>query len=740
MGKRTNYDPYDHFIIRAPLFPIELLYAVPNLPEELFHWLKLFWQDPLVRECILLGSFDFSQLVDREFDSSRSSIPETGLLLSLLRYLCRFSSRCTPFGTFAGFATGTLGEATSIRLNSRKDHELHARPDMEYLMMIARFLQTDKKISEKLLYKGNTSLYRVGARWHYVEVRILEGKHKKSYDIITINDNGVIGKLLEFCVQGKLLGEITDYLQSGGWEEKEVIDFVGQLVESQVLVSSLEPVICGPEYLQCLTALLGPEIENNDTVKALVKLQDIFDSINKPGTVLINLPKLDSLVNQIPVKLNRNHLIQVDMRLVSSSLSIDSKITGEVLLGLRIMKALSAGRKTDVLKGFRDAFIKRYGDRKILLVKALDPETGIGLDGKAEGYWTDPVPWIDDLAWGPSISVITVGSDPGKSWLSGKLYQVIRDNELYFNLDASDLKSIDIHAGVWPSQLTAMVELFETGISGELNIHLLSAYSGNPAFLLGRFGFADPNSTRDWITTLIEDEASSDPDTIFAEVVHLPEDRTGNVLQRPAFHDYEIPYLANSYKQLDYQIPVTDLLISVENDKMVLSSATSGKRIHPKMTNAYNHQLGHLSMYKFLHRISYQDFDGEFSPDWGDVAYHASFIPGIRFKNLILSAPVWLVKCEEISKWFHTSSREIDLPELLIWKNNRLMPDEMLWMASDQELYFNWTNKNLIMALWESIHGLKTVKMRPFYFPKGSPVKSAEGSYANQIVFCYKKS
>jgi len=56
MGKRTNYDPYDHFIIRAPLFPIELLYAVPNLPEELFHWLKLFWQDPLVRECILLGS------------------------------------------------------------------------------------------------------------------------------------------------------------------------------------------------------------------------------------------------------------------------------------------------------------------------------------------------------------------------------------------------------------------------------------------------------------------------------------------------------------------------------------------------------------------------------------------------------------------------------------------------------------------------------------------------------------
>ena len=104
------------------------------------------------------------------------------------------------------------------------------------------------------------------------------------------------------------------------------------------------------------------------------------------------------------------------------------------------------------------------------------------------------------------------------------------------------------------------IELFEPEIPGELNIHVLLASSGNPAFLLGRFGFADPDATQAWIHQLIEDEKAANPEVVFAEVVHLPEDRTGNILQRPSFLDYEIPYLARSPKPHDQQVPVTDLM------------------------------------------------------------------------------------------------------------------------------------------------------------------------------------
>lgn len=740
MGKRVAYEPYQKFMLRAPLLPVGFLNSIPDSPEKLFPFLRDSWQDPMIREGLVLGSHEFSERLEGEFIKGQMASIDPGLLYALLRYLCRFSSRCTPFGTFAGFCIGEIGSETAIRLNGRAGHHLHARPDMEYLMGIARLLETDGHIKGKLIYTGNTTLYRVGPRWHYVEVIVSDGKTGKVYDIVSIDDSGIVGGILEFCRDGRTLSEIRKYLITGGWVETEVADFVESLVESQVIVSSLEPVICGPEYMECLISQLVQDFENQAIVQSLLKLKNLFDRMSQPSTVLANLPFIDTILAEIPVQVNRNHLIQVDMHLSSSAITIDALVSGQVLLGLRIIRALSSNRKADVLQGFRKAFAGRYGDRKVSLVKALDPETGIGLEGWGEGYWTDPVPWIDDLRWGPGFDFGPTESNPGNHWLAGKYQEVMRSGEQYVEMESSDLQSIGLHDGVWPIQMTAMVELFEPESPGDLNIHLLLGSSGNPAYLLGRFGFADPDSTRKWIHQLIEEESAVHPDAICAEVVHLPEDRTGNVLQRPSFLDYEIPYLARSAKSPDSQIPVTDLLVALENQQLVLYSASSGKKIRPYMSNAYNHQLGNLAVYKFLHRIQLQSPDLVFKPDWGDFIRQASFIPGIRFKNLILSPPVWLIRCEDMARWIHPDINEVDINELVSWKNGNKMADEMLWMSSDQELYFNWTNPNLVLALWEVIRHFTFIRVRQFFLSAGTPVKSPDGSHANQFVFCYRKS
>ena len=53
-------------------------------------------------------------------------------------------------------------------------------------------------------------------------------------------------------------------------------------------------------------------------------------------------------------------------------------------------------------------------------------------------------------------------------------------------------------------------------------------------------------------------EEALQPDAVFAEVVHLPENgRTGNVILRPALRAYEIPYLGQSGVPAERQIPVT---------------------------------------------------------------------------------------------------------------------------------------------------------------------------------------
>jgi hypothetical protein len=740
MGKRIAYEPYDCFMLRAPLLPVGFLAAIPDSPEKLFSWLNGLWKDPLIREGILLASYEFSEAIDREFKKKGTETPEPGLLYALLRYICRFSSRCTPFGTFSGFCAGKIGHETAIRLDEKLSHRLHARPDMEYLMEIVRVLETDSLIREKLVFTPNTSLYRLGEKWHYVEINPGSGKSKKSYDIVTIEDNGIIADILRFCRSGKTLDSIRKSLEEGGWNESEVFGFVESLVESQVLVTGLEPVICGPEYIDCLLSKLNEDFYDHKIVQALSRLKGYFDQMCKPSSVLVQLPMIEQIMADIPVSPNRSHLIQVDMMLSNSTIQLGSLVSGQILLGLRIIRALSSRRKPDGLKGFREAFLKRYGDRKVALVKALDPETGIGLEGSGEGYWTDPVPWLDDLRWGAESVGTEAGTNLGNSWLTSKYIESIREGLAYIDLLSTDLQSIGIHDGNWPTQMTAMVELFEDEGSGEPGIHFLMGSSGNPAYLLGRFAYGDPDITQFWISRLIADEKADYPDALYAEVIHLPEDRTGNVLQRPSFLDYEIPYLAASVKPGDKQILITDLMVAVEDQRIVLYSNASGKQVQPAMTNAYNHQLGNLAVYKFLHRIRVQNHDRGYYPDWGDAVSQGTFIPGIRFKNIILAAPSWLIRCQELTKWIRIESGQVDLDELLAWKNGRQMPDEMLWVMADQELYFSWTSACLVLALWDAIRHRSVVRVRPFYLSQGSPVISPDGWHANQIVLCYKKS
>jgi hypothetical protein len=441
----------------------------------------------------------------------------------------------------------------------------------------------------------------------------------------------------------------------------------------------------------------------------------------------------------LPDCTNRNHLVQVDMMLNFSSLIVDQRVSSQVLLGLRLLKSLSSPGRYDPLKEFRDSFFTRYGDRTVQLVKVLDPETGIGHDGTAAGYWSDPVPWIDDLPWGPPQPVKSSETNGGNPWLSSRWHETYGRDSHYLELESADFNSMAIHEGRWPFQMTAIVELFDDPCSGEPSIHLVHGAWGSPAFLLGRFGFADPASAGSWIRQLVDDETSADQDVIFAEVVHLPEDRTGNVLQRPSFLEYEIPYLAGSVKGPEYRIPLTDLMVGVEGRRVVLSSAASGKRIVPRMTNAYNHQLGHLSLYKLLHLIGIQEEELSFHPDWGDAAGLAPFIPGIRFNRLILSAPQWTLRCSDLSVILD-GGQTADTARIETYRKGWKMPDDMVWVAADQELFFRWSNINLVLALWDSVKHLKRIRVRPYYMSAGTPVTGTDGSHANQLIFCYKRT
>ncbi|MFH0760474.1 MAG: lantibiotic dehydratase family protein [Bacteroidota bacterium] len=737
MTKRTSYEAYPWFTLRAPLLSVETLNRIPSAIQDIEGFLRKTYNDPIIREAVVLGSYEFSRLIDKAFSNEKQP-PDRELLLSLLRYLIRLSSRCTPFGTFAGFSTGKTGNETDIRLSGSRNHRLHVRPDMEYLMCVARYFISDPAIRSILCFAPNSSLYRVGDRWHYIEIQMVPGVRSKIYDVVTVDDNGILCGLLEYCASGKKLAEIHKYLEHLGYNEPEISAFADSLIKSQVLISELEPVVSGPEYLDSIVKISKRIKPGNLSAESLILLNRSIKEINHPGSLLPQREHLSSLARTIPVEVSENHLIQADMKLGTEQIILSRDLANQVLLGIRIVRALSSATPADPLKGFREAFRRRYGERSVQLVKVLDPETGIGLEGNNENYWTDPVPWIDDLLWRPGLNPSVYQGNPGNPWLAGRLFDILASGDLYLELTSQDLQSLNLHDGEWPYQVWAFSELFTDPVMGDAAVHLIHGAGGHPAFLLGRFGFADPSHTMEWVKELIRDEQETNPDSIYAEVVHLPEDRTGNILQRPFSYDYEIPYLARSEKPAENQIPVTDLLVSIAGKRIVLTSATTGKKIEPRMTNAYNHSLGKLSLYKFLHRYQLQDPDPVWRPSWGEAARQAPFIPGIRFKNLILSAPVWTFHPADLKQWIRPDKGETDTCSLIHWKNQRKMPDRMLWMSGDLELFFDWNHPGLVLAFWEVIHNLNSVRVCPFY-QADTPVTGPGGAFANQIILCYKQ-
>src|SRR5205807_7013034 len=84
-------------------------------------------------------------------------------------------------------------------------------------------------------------------------------------------------------------------------------------------------------------------------------------------------------------------------------------------------------------------------------------------------------------------------------------------------------------------------------------------------------------------------EEAVHPDRVFAEVVHLPEGRVGNILSRPVLRSYEIPYLGRSGAPPSRQLSLSDLLVSVQGERIVLRSRRLGREVIPRLTTAPNH-------------------------------------------------------------------------------------------------------------------------------------------------------
>src|SRR5690606_8260426 len=94
---------------------------------------------------------------------------------------------------------------------------------------------------------------------------------------------------------------------------------------------------------------------------------------------------------------------------------------------------------------------------------------------------------------------------------------------------------------------------------------LLNEFSGSSAInLITRFSYLD-EQIRDLCTQVVNHEKECHKDCITAEIIHLPELKSGNLLLSLALRDYEIPCVTSTQKPIEKTILLSDIQIKLVN-------------------------------------------------------------------------------------------------------------------------------------------------------------------------------
>src|SRR5215471_9270052 len=204
------YQPQEAFVVRNPLFPVEqfLKWRVDDelnsdrANEVLRKYLREFYMQPIAQEALYVGSPDLHEQLFLWLDNKiEKPDKKEKTELSLVKYMIRMCTRCTPYGLFASCTSGKMDDTTEIHLTDKNFLQRHARLDMDYVCEAHAHLLKQKEISGQLRFFLNNSLYSMGDQWRYIEHRFKK-ETGRSYHLVQIDKSVYLEKIFEAAKKG----------------------------------------------------------------------------------------------------------------------------------------------------------------------------------------------------------------------------------------------------------------------------------------------------------------------------------------------------------------------------------------------------------------------------------------------------------------------------------------------------------------------------------------------------------
>jgi len=262
----------------------------------------------------------------------------------------------------------------------------------------------------------------------------------------------------------------------------------------------------------------------------------------------------------------------------------------------------------------------------------------------------------------------------------------------------------------------------------------LNGFGGSSgALLMSRFAYMNKD-IEDLVRKIADKEQELSQEPIL-EIIHVTIPRVANVLLRPQLRDFELLILGNSMLSDNCKIPLSDIMISLKNNNLILRSKSLNKNIKVANTNAFNHDLSTVPAFNLLCDLQY---DNDFVRNIPfTLNLPLNYIPRIRYKNVIIDVATWHFKFIEIEPFFKENLES----GFVCWRRQYNIPRYVLFCERDNELIFDFENKNEILSFYNTAKKKGSFLLKEILFNDDSTVVTDENRnpYRNEFIIAFHK-
>jgi thiopeptide-type bacteriocin biosynthesis protein len=722
------------YLIRRPARSIDQLnkfhqQRADRSSEELL--MGYYMGDLLLREAILIASPSLYERMQRWLNGEQITEKQQ-LLTTLYKYFIRTTTRCTPFGLFSSSAIGNIESGSGVLLAHSEVPSKTISLDIELIPAIGKWLTTCSAARKQLKLFPNTSLYQTGDA-HYRYIEYIHQNTQNQYFISSLENSQALSLILDRSKSGATIPELVLALAAHGNDCEESLEFVDLLIDNQILEFEIGPQVAGGDHLLKLISQVST-LGNADDIAA--KLRGMQQVLETEKDISAMHRTLHLQLKSIGITPEKPNILKVDSYFSPRQNQLDDAVVKEISEMLSKLLVLNQSRLPEDIQDFKERFLKRFNDREVSLALALDDDTGVGYGQRsapAPGY----SPMIDELSIPAGKQPTAVHDSWWQQFIIEKYSQSLKKGGKEVVLTDGDLEMIGAQrqkstmprdAGSFFVFGNIIADSPRNVDNGQFVFNLLACQGPSAVNMLCRFADGIPG-LEEKLRACTSAEEHMHPDVVFAEIVHYPDNKAGNILTRPHLYSYQIPYLGHASVPEDFQILLSDLMVSVRNGDLVLRSKRLNKRIIPRLSSMHNYRKG-VPVYRFLCDLQDQDANLNLTWDWG-ILQKQAYLPRISYQKLIINRETWLLQGEDF--------RDKNIADANAVIRELGLPENFTVASGDNELLIDTGIPESMELLLEICKKNETVKIMEFLgVAENCWVTNGQERFVSEFVFPFQ--